>query len=140
VRAGFRSETSNAWSESQGRAGVYTSTNGVLNTIPSVQSNAINDNRALFLPEPRVGLAWNVFGNGKPSIRIGAGLHHSLLDALNYRLDQAAPYNTIYSYSGSTVANPTSTTPLISPSTVDPGIATPSLLVYSLTIEQELGP
>lgn len=140
VRAGFRSETSSGWSESQGRAGVYTSRNGVLNTIPSVQSNAITNNRALFLPEPRVGLAWNVFGNGKTSIRIGAGLHHSLLDALNYRLDQAAPYNTIYSYSGSTVSNPTGTTPLISPSTVDPGIATPSLLAYSLTIEQELGP
>jgi hypothetical protein len=138
LRAGFRSETSSGWSESQGRAAVYTFTNGVINTTPSIQSNAIDDNKAKFLPEPRVGLAWNVFGDGKTSIRAGAGLHHSLLDALDYRLDQAAPFNTVYSYSSTTVANPTSSTPLVSPSTVDNGIATPSLLSYSLKIEHQL--
>ncbi len=40
-------------------------------------------------------MAWDVFGNGKTSVRRGVGLHHSLLDALDYRLDQAAPYNTV---------------------------------------------
>ncbi|HEY1742752.1 MAG TPA: carboxypeptidase-like regulatory domain-containing protein, partial [Granulicella sp.] len=98
VRAGFRSESSTGWSESQGRAGVYDFTNGVINTNPTVQSNAINNNHALFLPEPRLGVAWNVFGDGKTSLRASVGLHHSLLDALDYRLDQAAPFNTVYSY------------------------------------------
>src|SRR6202008_1294286 len=110
----------------------------VINSTPAVQSNALTDNRALFLFEPRVGLAWNVFGNNETSIRIGAGLHHSLLDALDYRLDQAAPFNTVYSYANSTVANPIGVTPLVSPSTVAPDIATPSLLSSSLRIEQQI--
>lgn len=138
ARFGFRTESSTGWSEAQGRAGVYTFTNGVINTTPSVQKNALTDNRALFLPNPRVGLAWNVFGNGNTSITAGAGLHHSLLDALDYRLDQAAPFNTVYSYSGTTVANPTSSTPLVSPSTVASNMATPTLLSYDLRVEQRL--
>ena len=138
ARFGFRSESSTGWSEAQGRAGVYTFTNGVINTSPSVQQNALTDNRALFLPEPRVGLAWNVFGNGSTSITAGAGLHHSLLDALDYRLDQAAPFNTVYSYSNTTVSNPTGAAALVSPSTVASNIATPALLSYNLKVEQRL--
>jgi hypothetical protein len=149
ARIGFRSESSTGWSESQGRAGIYTFNNGVIATtstgLPTnIQSNAIINNHALFLPEPRLGLAWNVFGNGHTSIRASAGLHHSLLDALDYRLDQAAPFNTVYAYSGTAttenVATPTGGTGLISPSTVDPNIATPALLAYNLKIEQQLAP
>ena len=140
VRAGIRTESSTGWSESQGRAGVYNFTNGVISTTPTVQSNAINQNHALLLPEPRLGLAWNVFGNGRTSVTAGAGLHHSLLDSLDYRLDQAAPFNTVYSYANTTVANPTGSTPQVSPSTVDTGIRTPALLAYTLKIEQQLAP
>ena len=140
VRAGIRTESSTGWSESQGRAGVYTLTNGVINTTPSVQSNAIDDNRALFLPEPRLGVAWDVFGNGKTSLRASSGLHHSLLDALDYRLDQAAPFNTVLAYSSTTVANPVSSTPSISPSTVAIDIATPTLIAYTLKLEQQIAP
>jgi len=141
VRAGFRSESSTGWNEAHDRASVYTFTNGVISSTPtSGLSNALTDNRALFLPEPRVGLAWNVFGDGRTSVTASAGLHHSLLDALDYRLDQAAPYNTVYSYSGAatTVANPTGGTKQISPSTVATNISTPALLSYSLKIEQQL--
>ena len=140
ARFGFRSESSTGWSESQGRAGVYGFTNGVIHTTPNLLKNAIANNRALFLPEPRVGLAWNVFGKGRTSVTAGAGLHHSLLDALDYRLDQAAPFNTVYTYASTTVAKPTSGTPLVSPSTVDSGIATPTLLAYTLKIEQQIAP
>ena len=140
ARVGFRSQSSTGWSESQGRAGVYGFTNGVINTTPSVQQNAINNNRALLLPEPRAGLAWNVFGDGKTSVTAGAGLHHSLLDALDYRLDQAAPYNTVFSYANTTVANPIGGAAQVSPSTVDSGIATPTLLAYNVKIEQQLAP
>ena len=102
---------------------------GVISTHPtSGLSNALTDNRALFLPEPRVGLAWDAFGNGRTSVTACAGLHHSLLDALDYRLDQAAPYNTVNSYSSTTVSNPISGTPKISPSTVATNISTPALL------------
>ena len=142
IRAGFRSQSSTGWSESQGRAGVYNLVDNVIQTNPSVQSNALTDNRALFLPEPRLGLAWDVFGTGKTSLRAGAGLHHSLLDALDYRLDQAAPFNTIYAYSGTatTVANPTGGTQAVSPSTVATNLSTPALLAYTLRIEQQLAP
>lgn len=140
ARVGFRSESSTGWSEVQGRTGVYTFTNNVISTTPSIRENAIGPNHALFLPEPRAGLAWNVFGNGRTSVTAGAGLHHSLLDALDYRLDQAAPYNTVYSYAGSTVTNPTGVTPQVSPSTVDSGISTPALLAYSLKVEQQIAP
>jgi hypothetical protein len=141
ARIGFRTETSTGWSESQDRASTYTFTNGVISTNPtSGLSNALATNHALFLPEPRLGFAWNVFGNGHTSLTGGAGLHHTLLDALDYRLDQAAPYNTVYSYSGTatTVATPTGGTPLISPSTVDPAIRTPTLFSYDLKIEQQI--
>jgi hypothetical protein len=141
ARIGFRTETSTGWSESQNRASVYTFTNGVISTTPtSGLSNALTSNHALFLPEPRVGFAWNVFGDGHTSLTGGVGLHHTLLDALDYRLDQAAPYNTVYSYSSSTVANPTGVTPAVSPSTVDSAIRTPTLFSYDLKIEQQLAP
>ena len=138
VRAGIRTESSTGWNESKGRAGVYNFTNGVLNSTPTVQSNAISDNRALFLPEPRLGVAWDVFGNGKTSLRASSGLHYSLLDALDYRLDQAAPYNTSYAYSGTTVANPTGGTASVSPSTVATDIAPPALISYTLKLEQQI--
>ena len=141
VRAGFRSESSTGWSESQGRTGVYSFVNGVIQTNPIVQANALTDNRALFLPEPRVGIAWNVFGSGKTSLRAGVGLHHSLLDALDYRLDQAAPFNAVYSYgTGSTVANPMAGAVSISPSTVAANMSTPALLAYTFRLEQQVAP
>jgi hypothetical protein len=139
VRIGFRSESSTGWSESQSRASIYTFASGVISSTPtSGVSIALTNNRALFLPEPRVGFAWNVFGSGHTSITAGAGLHHTLLDALDYRLDQAAPYNTVYSYSSTTVASPTSGTGLVSPSTVDPSISTPALFAYDLKLEQQI--
>ncbi len=143
VRAGFRSQSSTGWSESQGRAGVYSFVQGVIQTDPNVQQNALTENRALFLPEPRLGLAWNVFGDGRTSVRASVGLHHSLLDALDYRLDQAAPFNTIYSYSSTastTVADPTGGTRAVSPSTVATDLSTPALFAYTFRIEQQLAP
>ena len=97
------------------------------------------DNRATFLPEPRAAFAWNVFGDGKTSLRGGFGLHHSLLDNLDYRLDQAAPFNTTLSYANVPIASPTSgPLGLISPSNVQLDIATPTVLSYTLRIEQQL--
>ena len=140
ARIGFRSQSSTGWNEAQGRAGVYSFANGVIGTTPSRQASALTNNRARFLPEPRAGLAWNVFGDGRTSVTASVGLHHSLLDALDYRLDQAAPSNTVYSFAGTTVADPIAGTPLISPSTVDSGIATPALLAYGLKVEQQVTP
>jgi len=140
LRGGIRVESTNGWNESQGRAGNYLFTNGVINTNPSVASSGLTDNRAKFLPEPRFGFAWNVWGTGTTSVTGGIGLHHSLLDNLDYRLDQSAPFNTTFSYANTTIAAPTTggSAGLISPSTIQTDIETPGVLSYTLKVEQQL--
>src|SRR6202008_2288124 len=94
LRAGDRFEATTGWNEAHGRAANYAIVDGVLQTQPVVGSSALTDNRAMFLPEPRAGFAWDVWGNGKTAVRGGVGLYHGLLDTLDYRLDQTAPFNT----------------------------------------------
>ena len=126
VRAGLRMESSNGWNEAHGRAANYQFTNGVINSEPTVGSSALTDNRAKFLPQPRIGLAWDASGKGTTSVRASFGVEQSLLDNLNYRLDQAAPYNATLSYSGTTVSDPIKGKSTISPSSVQTDIATPT--------------
>lgn len=146
LRAGLRIEGSNGWNESQGRASNYGFTDSVINTTPTVRSAALTNNRAKFMPEPRIGLAWDPFGDGKTSVKASFGLHRALLDALDYRLDQTAPFNTAYSYSNTTVAKLSSlsvlgvTGGLISPSNVQPDLQTPTVLSWTLKVEREIAP
>jgi hypothetical protein len=139
LRAGLRTESTDGWNASHGRAGSYGFTNGVINTTPTTGSSALTDNRAKFLPEPRLGLSYDPLSTGKTVVRASFGLHHALLDTLDYRLDQSAPFNTIYSTSG-TVANPTSGASSVSPSTVQPDISTPAVFAWTLRIEQQIAP
>ncbi len=141
LSAGLRTESTNGWNEAQGRASVYGFTNGILNTTPSVGAAALTDNRAKFLPEPRVAFAWDVTGKGTTAVRASFGLHHSLLDNLDYRLDQAAPFNTTLTYSGVPVSAPTSgAVGLPSPSNVSPNLETPAVLAWTFKVEQQLAP
>jgi hypothetical protein len=75
------------------------------------------------------------------------GLYRSLLDNLDYRLDETAPYNTSLTLKNVAVSSlsfaPGSTTASgskISPSNVQPDLATPTELSWSLKVEQELAP
>ena len=147
LRAGIRFESTNGWNESQGRAANYGFSNGIINTNPTIGTSALTTNRAKFLPEPRIGLAWDAFGNGKTAVTAGFGLHHSLLDNLDYRLDQSAPYNTTLSLSNVAVSslNITSSTKpsassLVSPSNVQTDIATPTVLSWTFRVEQQIAP
>ncbi|KAA6456621.1 carboxypeptidase regulatory-like domain-containing protein [Acidobacteria bacterium AB60] len=146
LRAGLRVESSTGWNETHNRASNYRFTNGVLNTTPTVGSSALSDNRAVFMPEPRVGFAWDVLGNGKTAVKASFGLHRALLDTLDYRLDQTAPFNTTLSYSNTTVdklpslSTTSATGGLVSPSNVQPNIETPTVLGWTFRIEQEVAP
>ncbi len=146
VRAGLRIEASNGWNEAQNRASNYAFTDGVINTTPNVGGSALSDNRAKFMPEPRIGIAYDVFGNGKTAIKGSFGLHRALLDTLDYRLDQTAPFNTTLSYSNTTVSKLTelstasATGGLVSPSNVQPNIQTPTVLAWTFKIEQQIAP
>jgi hypothetical protein len=146
VRAGLRVESSNGWNEAQGRASNYGFTDGVLNSTPTVGGSALSDNRAKFLAEPRIGLAYDLFGKGKTVLKGSFGVHRALLDTLDYRLDQAAPFNTTLSYSNTTVtklpslSTTSATGGLVSPSNVQPDIRTPTVLAWNLKLEQEIAP
>jgi hypothetical protein len=147
LRAGFRSESTNGWNEVHNRASNYGFTNGVINTNPTIGGSALAQNRATFMPEPRIGVAYDVFGNGKTALRASFGVHRALLDTLDYRLDQTAPFNTTFSFSNTTVdklaslaAGPGTGSGQISPSNVQPNIATPTVLAWTVKIEQQIAP
>jgi hypothetical protein len=146
VRAGLRFESTTGWNEAQGRASNYGFTSGVMNSTPTVGSSALSTNNAKFLTEPRVGIAYDVFGDGKTAIKASFGVHRALLDTLDYRLDQTAPYNTTLSYSKTTVSKlqslslASATGGLVSPSNVQSNIETPTVLAWTVKIEQEIAP
>jgi Carboxypeptidase regulatory-like domain/TonB-dependent Receptor Plug Domain len=142
---GFRAESSTGWNEAHGRAANYFFTNGVINSTPHVGSSAFSVNNSEFLPEPRIGVAWSPFGE-KTVVRAGFGMYNELQDALGYRMDQNAPFNPTYAISSLAVVNfpePVSPVPAsakLAPGGVQPDMKPPTLISYSLRVEQELTP
>ena len=155
---GFRGESSTGWNEVHGRAANYQLLNGVAQCqsttgpcLPAVGSSFFSVNRAKFLPQPRLGIAWSPFGR-KTVIRAGIGMYNDLQDALGYRADQNAPFNPTYTVAACTtvgcIANlklpisPTASTFAGSfvPGGVQPDMYTPTVETWSLRVERELSP
>jgi len=147
VRIGFRFESTNGWNEAHGRAANYTFVDGVIQTNPAVGDSVFTVNRAKFLPEPRVGLAWDPFGKSKTVVHAGFGIYRALLDNLDYRLDQAAPFNTTDSLKNVSIVGlqlqPGAAAPAgskISPSGIQSDAYTPTVVTWTLKIEQQIAP
>lgn len=147
LRLGFRFESTDGWNEVAGRAANYAFLNGVIQTNPVVGSSAFIINRAKFLPEPRVGLAWDPFGQGKTVVHAGFGIYRALLDNLDYRLGQTAPFNATESLKNVSVAGlqivPGSALPAgtkISPSGSQPDLYTPTVITWTFKVEQQIAP
>jgi hypothetical protein len=126
IRAGVRHEFTTGWNEVAGRAANYvTDATGLLVTTPRVGNSAFTQNNATKLFSARVGLAWDVFGNGKTAIRAGFGTYYSLIDDLSFLLNSLPPYNGSISSSGSLFSIAPVTPGAVVPPSCGPGIPTP---------------
>lgn len=145
---GFRDEFSTGWNEAYGRASNYTLASGIISSQPTVGNSLFTINRAKFLPQPRIGMAWSPAGS-KTVVRAGLGIYNDLQDALGYRADQNAPFNPTYTIPAGNIANlklpinpiaaPASNALLV-PGGVQQDMHTPTVITYSLRVERELSP
>ena len=148
VSVGLRVEHSNGTQEAHGRAANYLfDSNGVIQAQPHVGGSVFTRNNGKFLPEPRVGIAWDPFGRQKTVIHTGFGVFHQQLDAISYRLDQNGPFNPTVSLKNVPLDGlaivPTAPLPSGSkatPSGIQPDSKIPTVLSYNFKIEQQLWP
>jgi len=158
LRAGLRHEFSDGWNEASGRAANYvTDANGVLVTNPVVGNSVYTKNNATKLFGPRVGLAWDPFGNGNTAVRAGFGTYYSMIDNLAFLLNSLPPYNGSATFSGPLlsiipitpgVQPPASCTggpnvpftgcSIFAPQGVQPDAKTPTVQEWNFTVEQHL--
>jgi hypothetical protein len=154
-QAGVRHEFTTGWNERSGRAGNYiTDASGVLLTTPRIGDSAFTENDAKRLFGPRLGLAWDVFGNGTTAIRAGIGSYYSLIDALSFLLSALPPYNGSAAFTGSlpallpitaNVPVPPSCGPFVAspctvyaPQGIQANAKTPTVVEWSFSLQREL--
>ena len=155
IRAGIRQEFTTGWNEAFGRAANYIpGASGVLETAPHVANSVFTQNNATKLFSPRVGLAWDPFGNGKMAVRAGFGTYYSLIDDLSILLNSLPPSNGSIASSGSLfsitpvfagAAVPPSCGPGVpspcttyAPQGVEANAKTPTVQEWNLSVEREL--
>jgi hypothetical protein len=155
LQIGLRHEFTTGWNELSGRAGNYiTDASGVLLTAPRIAGSAFTENNAKRLLGPRIGLAWDPFGNGKTAIRAGFGTYYSLIDALSFLLNSLPPYNGSLAFTGSLPSLLPITPNIPAPPSCGPGVPapcttyapqgveadakTPTVEEWNFTVEQQL--
>jgi hypothetical protein len=155
IQAGIRHEFTTGWNEPFGRAANYIpDANGTLQTAPRVGDSVFTRNNAKKLFGPRVGLAWDVFGNGRTAVHAGFGAYYSLIDDLSFLLNSLPPYNGSLTYSGSLFSFTPIAPGVTAPPTCGPGVPTPcstyapqgiqadaktpAVVEWKFTIEQQL--
>ena len=156
LRVGVRDEFTNGWNEVSGRAANYiTDANGALETNVMVGNSAFTKNNATHLFAPRVGLAWDPFGNGKTAVRASYGMFYSLIDDLSFLLNSLPPANGAISLTNTALLSvipvkpgvqpaPQCSATVLAPCTtfapqgVQPDAKTPAVNEWNFTIEHQL--
>ncbi len=126
----------------------------MLLTTPLTGSSVFTQNNAKHLFAPRVGLAYDPFGNGKTAIRAGFGTYYSLIDDPGFLLNALPPANGSASYTGALLPHipvtpgvppPPSCGPGVpapcttfAPQGIQPNAQTPTVLEWNFRIEQQL--
>ncbi len=155
VELGIRHEFTNGWNEVSGRAANFVpDAQGVLQTATRVGPSLFTKNNATKLFGPRAGIAWDVRGDGKTSIRVGIGIYYSLIDDLAFLINALPPYNGAASFTGSLpslvpiapgVNPPQACGPGVpapcttfAPQGVQPDLKTPAVNEWNLRLEQQI--
>jgi hypothetical protein len=156
IEAGLRHEMTNILGEKYGRIalGQRSFTTGEPLTT-TLTGTPFTKNYDTLLFGPRIGIAWDVFGNQKTAVQVGSGIFYSLPDYYDYIFDRVAPYHTIYTFGTNAAFLPLVGQTSVQGPLCGPGVPTPcskvsqteidsnkasQLQKWNLSIEQQIAP